>query len=414
MSASPRRPPASSSRPSTLPPARGRRPAAAPRSARVPILWNNVDIAGAAPRHRRRDDPRRHRPDRLRRQPARPRLPRGRRAAGGARRARSPPRRGLRLAPGDGRRPGAPTRSTRLASGSACSSTGGGEVLCIALDGSPDRERRAGRADDPATPRLTDDGWRALAARRSTTSPRRRARPGRRIGVPPPRGDLRRDPGRGRPTGRRDRPGPARFCLDVGHYTVGGGDPVAALRRATASGSPTSTSRTSTRPSSPVCAPGAVAGFGDAVRRAPLHGARGRRARPRRRPRRPRRARLRRLADGRAGQRLGAPVGERRDRPAGPGRGTASRECGGQARPSATEAAHEGRAPRRRPDRAAARPSPVGDARRRPAGRRRRRRRPRGRGRGRGRRDRPRRPSRPRSTRPMPSSSPRRRPPTPT
>jgi len=36
----------------------------------------------------------------------------------------------------------------------------GGEVLCVAFDGSPDRDIVAGRAGDAATPRLTDDGWR--------------------------------------------------------------------------------------------------------------------------------------------------------------------------------------------------------------------------------------------------------------
>lgn len=39
---------------------------------------------------------------------------------------------------------------------------GGGEVLCLALDGSPGRLERIGRAAERDTPRLTDSGWQRL------------------------------------------------------------------------------------------------------------------------------------------------------------------------------------------------------------------------------------------------------------
>lgn len=107
---------------------------------------------------------------------------------------------------------------------------GGGDVLCVALDGSPDRESAAGRADDPSTPRLADPAWLELAdvlhqlADAAISGGHRLAfhphaatfvetadelerllavTDARRIGV----------------------------CLDVGHWIVGGGDPVAAIRR---------------------------------------------------------------------------------------------------------------------------------------------------------------------------------------
>src|SRR5437773_746322 len=40
---------------------------------------------------------------------------------------------------------------------------GGGEVLCVALDGCAEREDLAGRALDPGTPRFDDAAWRGLA-----------------------------------------------------------------------------------------------------------------------------------------------------------------------------------------------------------------------------------------------------------
>src|SRR3954451_22340850 len=40
----------------------------------------------------------------------------------------------------------------------------GGDVLVIALDGTPGRSRASGRTSEPGTERLTDDGWRRLGA----------------------------------------------------------------------------------------------------------------------------------------------------------------------------------------------------------------------------------------------------------
>ena len=144
---------------------------------------------------------------------------------------------------------------------------------------------------------------------------------GHRAAFHPARRDLRRDAGRGRtPRGRLD-PSLIGICLDVGHYLVGGGDPVAALRdlgeRVT---------HVHLKDVDPRCS-GAFARASRRLRRggpgAHLHRARRRDARPRRGHRRPRPAGLRRLADGRAGQLLGPAVRERRDRAPGPDRGPA-------------------------------------------------------------------------------------------
>ena len=81
---------------------------------------------------------------------------------------------------------------------------GDGEVLCVALDGSPERSATAGRADAADTPRLTTDGWRRLVERRPRPGPgdgRGRAP----AGVPSPRRHVRRDARRDRPA-RSPRP----------------------------------------------------------------------------------------------------------------------------------------------------------------------------------------------------------------
>ena len=106
---------------------------------------------------------------------------------------------------------------------------GGGEVLCIAFDGTQARDAYAGRADEPGTPRLTDDGWRRTGELLTAASEETRAA-GARIAFHPHAGTFVETPGE---VDRLAASIPADvlpFCLDVGHYTVGGGDPVATLR----------------------------------------------------------------------------------------------------------------------------------------------------------------------------------------
>jgi inosose dehydratase len=107
---------------------------------------------------------------------------------------------------------------------------GGGEVFCIALDGSPDRNDAAGHATDADTPRLTDTGWEALISLIRTVAAETQAA-GSRIAFHPHAGTFVETP---EEVERLANAIPAEelpFCLDVGHYLVGGGDPVEALRR---------------------------------------------------------------------------------------------------------------------------------------------------------------------------------------
>jgi inosose dehydratase len=107
---------------------------------------------------------------------------------------------------------------------------GGGEVFCIAFDGSPDRDAFAGRASDPATPRLTDDGWARTIALLETVAAETRAA-GARIAFHPHAGTYVETPDEVERLAGAIAADVLPFCLDVGHYLVGGGDPVAALRR---------------------------------------------------------------------------------------------------------------------------------------------------------------------------------------
>ena len=106
---------------------------------------------------------------------------------------------------------------------------GAGDVLCIAFDGSSDRDAFAGRANDPATPRLTEDGWARTIELLETISAETRAA-GARIAFHPHAGTYVETPDEVARLGASIDPAVLPFCLDVGHYLVGGGDPVEALR----------------------------------------------------------------------------------------------------------------------------------------------------------------------------------------
>ena len=107
---------------------------------------------------------------------------------------------------------------------------GGGEVLCVAFDGTPDRDAFAGRASDAATPRLTADGW-ARTLELLATVARETRDAGARIAFHPHAGTYVETPDEVDRLAAAIDDATLPFCLDVGHYTVGGGDPAAALRR---------------------------------------------------------------------------------------------------------------------------------------------------------------------------------------
>ena len=106
---------------------------------------------------------------------------------------------------------------------------GDGEVLVIALELAPEREERAGRAGAPDTPVLTDAGWDALLTLVHELATEVLAA-GHRAAFHPHGGTFVETPAEVERLAAGLDPSIVGICLDVGHYLVGGGDPVAALR----------------------------------------------------------------------------------------------------------------------------------------------------------------------------------------
>jgi len=104
----------------------------------------------------------------------------------------------------------------------------GGEVLCLALDGSPERGIAAGRVG-PGTPALTDVGWQRLGDLVAVVSAEAIAA-GRRVAFHPHAGtfiETADEIARLVETIDAEAVG---VCVDVGHALVGGSDPVALIR----------------------------------------------------------------------------------------------------------------------------------------------------------------------------------------
>jgi inosose dehydratase len=106
---------------------------------------------------------------------------------------------------------------------------GGGDVLVAALDGSPERSASSGRAADPTTPRLSQDGWRRLA-RLVDALAAETEELGHRFAWHQHTGTFVETPDEARRLFDETDPDRVGICLDVGHWTVGGGDPVRAVR----------------------------------------------------------------------------------------------------------------------------------------------------------------------------------------
>lgn len=104
-----------------------------------------------------------------------------------------------------------------------------GEVLCVAIDGSWERDASAGRADAPPTPVFTDAGWLALGVLLHDIADAAAA-----LGHPtvfhPHAGTFVETPAEVDRLLATTDPARIGICLDVGHDIVGGGDPVAAVR----------------------------------------------------------------------------------------------------------------------------------------------------------------------------------------
>lgn len=101
----------------------------------------------------------------------------------------------------------------------------GGTMLVAAVDGSPERDRHAGRAE--SAPALTADGWRRLVALLAGVVARAEDA-GVAVSFHPHAGTYVETPAEARRLleAADDRLG---LCLDTGHWLVGGGDPRAAI-----------------------------------------------------------------------------------------------------------------------------------------------------------------------------------------
>jgi inosose dehydratase len=107
---------------------------------------------------------------------------------------------------------------------------GGGEVLVAALDISPGRSETSGRAVLSGTPRLTEDGWRRLAALLEELGGEAAAL-GHSVAWHQHTGTFVETPDELVRLMDLTDPALLGVCLDVGHYIVGGGDPVAAVEQ---------------------------------------------------------------------------------------------------------------------------------------------------------------------------------------
>jgi inosose dehydratase len=105
----------------------------------------------------------------------------------------------------------------------------GGDVLCVAVDGSRDRDATAGRADSPPTPVFTDAGWTALASLLHDIADAAAAI-GHRTVFHPHAGTFVETPAEIDRLLAATDAGRVGICLDVGHDIVGGRDPVEAVR----------------------------------------------------------------------------------------------------------------------------------------------------------------------------------------
>ena len=107
---------------------------------------------------------------------------------------------------------------------------GGGEVLCVALDGSPERDPWTARASSPGAPKLSDRAWQGLTSYLDELATAT-IEAGGRFAFHPHAGTFVETPDEVDRLVATTDPATVGICLDVGHYTVGGGEPVAALER---------------------------------------------------------------------------------------------------------------------------------------------------------------------------------------
>jgi inosose dehydratase len=106
----------------------------------------------------------------------------------------------------------------------------GGDVLVVALDLSTERERCAGQAATSNVPRLSEHGWNAVGTLLDDIAADA-ARLGHRTAFHPHAGTFVETPQEVERLVATTNPGEVGLCLDVGHFIVGGGDPIDAVGR---------------------------------------------------------------------------------------------------------------------------------------------------------------------------------------
>jgi len=102
----------------------------------------------------------------------------------------------------------------------------GGDVLVAACQIGGGRERWAARGDDPAAPRLSEQGWQRLVDVLGILAAETR-QAGRTFAFHPHAGTFVETPAEIRRLAAATDPARVAICLDAGHATVGGGDAVA-------------------------------------------------------------------------------------------------------------------------------------------------------------------------------------------
>lgn len=105
-----------------------------------------------------------------------------------------------------------------------------GDTLVAALPVGPARAPWGGRADGPDVPRMTDEGFRRLAVLLETLG-REASDLGHRLAFHNHVGTYVETPAEVEKLFSMSDPAVVGSCLDVGHYLLGGGDPVAGLTR---------------------------------------------------------------------------------------------------------------------------------------------------------------------------------------
>jgi inosose dehydratase len=106
----------------------------------------------------------------------------------------------------------------------------GGDVLCVAIDGSPDRDAVAGRADRPGTPAFTDAAWGGMADALDEIA-EDAADMGHATVFHPHAGTYIETPAEVERLLASTDPERVGVGLDTGHQLFAGADPVADLRR---------------------------------------------------------------------------------------------------------------------------------------------------------------------------------------